>query len=1405
MSRLSSQDTDMLAKGMHPAPFSVLGKHVIGNETTIRAFLPKAKSAILKFENGDSIPLIKTHSDGVFEATVPVPVHKYRLEGESDSERFSILDPYSFRSAIGDLDRYLLGEGNHHDLYRMLGSHVTELDGTKGVLFSVWAPNASRIGVVGEFNQWDGRCHVMRSHAHSGLWDLFIPELPEGILYKYEILDQDNNKLPLKNDPYAMYFEQPPGNASIVFDSRFVWSDKVFIDVRDNQDVLTMPISMYEVHASSWRRKPNGDPLPYRELADQLVPYVLEMGFTHIELMPITEHPFTGSWGYQPIGLFAPTSKLGSPDDFRYLVNKCHENGIGVVIDWVPAHFPSDAHGLGMFDGTHLYEHADPKQGLHKDWNTLIFNYERPEVANYLLSNALYWIREFHIDGLRVDAVASMLYLDYSREEGEWVPNELGGNENLAAIRFLKELNVLVHAEGGITFAEESTSFPGVSHPTYSGGLGFTFKWNMGWMHDTLEYMSRDPVHRRHHQNDLTFGLTYAFSENFQLPLSHDEVVYGKGSMLGKMPGDDWRKFANLRALYAHMYCYPGKKLLFMGCEFAQSAEWDHDGSLNWDRLNDARHSGMKHLLADLNAVYKNHDALHSTDCNAEGFEWISCDDAEHSVFAFSRFNSNKNCELVVVCNLTPEPLVDYRIGVNHSGQWVEMLNTDAKQYGGSGMGNTDPLIADETSWNNRAASLALTLPPLAVLILQPIAQNQNKMALLADQALNKLAQHHGIVATFYEINGREHVTSTATKKALLKANGLKLGNDAMILEALAELEAELLTRKCPREIILDSNTLNELAFEFGTSWRVTCTESQAIIAEGRIHDQISLPKLRSGIYELLVQDDDKTESITLLVAPERSPSIEDVSGASRHWGINGALYGLRSKRNTGIGDFEDLACLGEVLAANGASFIGINPVHAFGAEADHVISPYSPSHRAMLNTLHIALDKIPGLDQTKTAVTTRSMACSATDDTDQFIDYPSYKKLHSQSLEIMYERFLSKADFTIKAEFERRYSQCSTAERDFVLYETISELHGADWRGWPTKLRDKEEKSLRHVRETYQNRLAYHYWLQWVADTQLLDVSVRLRDSNMPLGLYLDLAVGSRRSGAESWCNHDVIASGVSIGAPPDQLSPAGQNWELSAFSPHQLQAQQYKALRSVLRTSMRHAGVLRLDHILGLNRSFWIPDDGSPGAYIVQPFDALMALVKIEAERSGTVIIGEDLGLVPDGFRDRIRSQGFYSYSVLQYEKNQESEIADPAHSESQLLACFGTHDTPTLQGFFKARDIEWWFKLGWLDGEQAANTRSVRAKEVESLSRFDTRASLPAESPLSNVIHTALAQSPAAMVSVQLDDVLQHIDAQNIPGTINEHPNWRRRYSIPLEELSTNWSLQEIANIMKRGKRF
>ncbi|MFT5893365.1 MAG: 1,4-alpha-glucan branching enzyme [bacterium] len=728
---LDKASIDAIVDGRHTSIFSVLGQHQTSNESVtnasvIRTFQPHVDKVVLVDEKGIKTPMVEIHPHGLFEVSLPTRINSYHLQLANDEHHWDIVDAYALPSPMGELDRHLFNEGTHEWLYKTLGSHFMEWQGIEGVQFAVWAPNAQSVGVVGDFNDWDGRRHLMRSHQESGVWDIFIPGITSGALYKFEIRNNQGNLLALKHDPYAPYFEQPPGNASIVFESQFIWSDSEYQGRKKGLDPRHQPISIYEVHAGSWRHNLHGDPLTYVELAKTLIPYAVENGFTHIELMPITEHPFEGSWGYQPIGLFAPTSRFGSPDDFRHLVDACHASNIGIIMDWVPAHFPTDAHGLGQFDGTHLYEHADPRQGMHQDWQTLIYNFGRREVANYLLSNALYWIREFHLDGLRVDAVASMLYLDYSREQGQWIPNKHGGRENLEAIDFLKRMNILVHAEGGITLAEESTSFPGVSHPTYSNGLGFTFKWNMGWMHDTLDYMSKDAAYRKYHHNTLTFGLIYAFSENFALPFSHDEVVYGKGSMINKMPGDDWQKFANLRALYTLMFGYPGKKLNFMGGEIAQYSEWQHEGSIQWDLLGNPKHQGIQLLVRDLNKLYASHPALHETDCEAQGFEWIDCDDVEQSVISFYRYSLDRTSNCIVVCNFTPLIRNNYIIGVNEPGSYRELLNSDDERYGGSGQGNqtrsaskASPIVARNEITHSRPASLALTLPPLAVLILE--------------------------------------------------------------------------------------------------------------------------------------------------------------------------------------------------------------------------------------------------------------------------------------------------------------------------------------------------------------------------------------------------------------------------------------------------------------------------------------------------------------------------------------------------------------------------------------------------------------------------------------------------------------------------------------------------------------
>jgi 1,4-alpha-glucan branching enzyme len=710
---------DALARGQHGDPFSILGPHSARKYWRIRSWQPQAQSVELIDGNDQLLAeMKKVHADGLFEAQLPLPIVNYRLRLNENGHQHIIEDPYRFASPFSDLDRHLMREGKLQSLADKLGAKPTEIDGIKGVHFALWAPNASRVSVVGLFNGWDGRRHPMRLHPDNGVWDIFIPSLTSGDYYKYEIVDAKGKLLPLKADPFARHMELAPGNASIVYEDFYQWQDADWLLRREQTSTLDQPVSIYEVHLGSWRRGHNNQPLGYRELAASLVPYVNDMGYTHIELMPVSEHPFDGSWGYQPVGLFAPTARFGNPTDFKFFVDSCHQAGINVIMDWVPAHFPRDEFGLGWFDGTNLYEHADPRKGAHPDWGTLIFNFGRPEVVNYLVANALFWVEEYHIDALRVDAVASMLYLDYSREDGEWVANEHGGNENLEAVKFLQLMNEKVHETGAITMAEESTAWPGVSHPVYTGGLGFSYKWNMGWMHDSLSYFGEDPVHRKYHHDKLTFGLLYAFSENFILPLSHDEVVHGKGSMIERMPGDDWQSFANLRLYYSYMYAHPGKKLLFMGGEFAQRREWNHDDSLDWHLLDLAPHAGIQQLVHDLNHLYKNTPALYEIDCSANGFDWIDCSDNEQSIIAFLRRGNDASKLLVAVCNMTPVVKRDYRIGVPKAGLYREQLNSDAEIYGGSGIGNLGAVHSDQMSLHGHQHSLNLVLPPLATLIL---------------------------------------------------------------------------------------------------------------------------------------------------------------------------------------------------------------------------------------------------------------------------------------------------------------------------------------------------------------------------------------------------------------------------------------------------------------------------------------------------------------------------------------------------------------------------------------------------------------------------------------------------------------------------------------------------------------
>jgi 1,4-alpha-glucan branching enzyme len=704
-------------------PHSYLGAHAVSGGVMVRAYRPDAES-IRVLPMG--VELDQPDGDGVFEGVVEAELPlDYELEVTYRAgDSYLLRDPYSFLPTLGELDVHLAGEGRHEELYARLGAHPRVVEGIAGVSFAVWAPNARSVSVVGDFNGWDGRLHPMRSLGASGIWEIFIPDLRSGMKYKFE-LRTSRGKLRIKADPLAFRTEVPPRNASVVFESAYRWQDADWLDRRP-ADPLARPVSIYEVHLGSWRLNPleGNRPLTYAELGEELAEYVSSLGFTHVELLPVMEHPYAPSWGYQVTGYFAPTARFGQPDDFRAFVDRLHAAGIGVILDWVPAHFPKDDWALARFDGTALYEHEDPRRGEHPDWGTLVFNLGRNEVRNFLVASALYWLREYHAEGLRVDAVASMLYLDYSRKQGEWVPNVHGGNEDLDAIDFLKELNTAAHARepGVLMAAEESTAWPGVSRPVDKGGLGFGLKWNMGWMHDTLAYLGRDPVHRRYHHDQLTFSLIYAFSENFVLPLSHDEVVHGKGSLLGRMPGDPWQRRANLRALYGYMWAHPGKKLLFMGGELGQEREWSSDGSLDWHLLERAEHVGIQELVRDLNLRYREEPALWEVDFEPAGFRWLEANDADANVIAFARLAAEGTRTLVCICNFSPVSRPGYRVGLPRDGRWRELLNTDDERYGGGGVGNSGELPAEQKPWHDQPFSAELTLPPLGVLWLVPVA-----------------------------------------------------------------------------------------------------------------------------------------------------------------------------------------------------------------------------------------------------------------------------------------------------------------------------------------------------------------------------------------------------------------------------------------------------------------------------------------------------------------------------------------------------------------------------------------------------------------------------------------------------------------------------------------------------------
>ncbi len=721
---MTKEEIEAIVGGYHGDPFRILGPHALDKRKAcweVRAFLPQAVDAEVAID-GQAQAMKKVHPTGFFVGSLDGEPRAYKLRVKTwAGQTAEVEDPYRFPILLTDYELYLYSEGTNYESYRSLGAHCAEIEGVKGVRFAVWAPNAEVVSVVGDFNDWDSRRNPMRSRT-VGIWEIFIPGPGEGSKYKYFVRSRYNAFQQMKMDPYAFYCEMPPKSASIVWNlDKYQWNDGEWMEARAKTDWLKRPVSIYEVHLESWLRGPHNRFLTYRELATSLVEYVQRMGYTHIELLPIAEYPYSGSWGYQVIGYYAPTSRFGTPDDFKYFVDCCHQAGIGVIMDWVPAHFPKDAHGLVYFDGTALYEHADPRKGEHRDWGTMIFNYGRNEVRAFLISNALFWLKQYHLDGLRVDAVASMLYLDYSRKEGEWIPNQFGGRENLDAIEFLRRFNELAHeVPGSFTVAEESTAFPGVSKPVYLGGLGFTMKWNMGWMHDMLLYFSQDPVHRKYYQNNITFSMLYAFHENFVLPISHDEVVHGKAALLRKMPGDEWQRFANARAFLAYMYSFPGKKLLFMGCEIGQYEEWDYNSSVRWDLMQFDYHRKLQLLAKELNRLYRCNPALYEVDYHWSGFEWVDFHDVDHSIVSLIRHAQNPKDFLLFCCNFTPEPHIGYRFGVPEPGYYAEVFNTDAEMFGGSNVGNFPGVQAEAVEQHGRPYSVKITLPPLAVVVFQP-------------------------------------------------------------------------------------------------------------------------------------------------------------------------------------------------------------------------------------------------------------------------------------------------------------------------------------------------------------------------------------------------------------------------------------------------------------------------------------------------------------------------------------------------------------------------------------------------------------------------------------------------------------------------------------------------------------
>ena len=1430
-----------ILEGRCATPHDHLGIHATqldaASGVVVRALQPDATQAeLLLLEGAGQLAVVETIAmerleDGLFGALLPGRTieQRYRFRFTLPSgDRFEREDPYRLWPTLGEQDLHLFNEGRHLRLWEVLGAHARQHDGHQGVAFAVWAPNAERVSVVGDFCGWNGRTFPMRMLGSSGIFELFIPGVQPGALYQYEIRSSAGEVF-LKADPHATEAELPPARASRVSSpSRHLWRDEPWQRARRASDVRREPMAIYEVHLGSWRRGPGGRPPGYREQAEALVRHVVHFGFTHIELMPLCEHPFDGSWGYQVTGFFAPTARYGTPDQLRFLIDLCHQYGIGVILDWVPAHFPRDAFALARFDGTALYEHADPRRGEHPDWGTYVFNYGRHEVRNFLMANALYWLEEFHIDGLRVDAVASMIYRDYSRREGEWIPNEQGGREDMDAVAFLRELNHEVRARhpGCFTVAEESTAWPGVTHPPEEGGLGFTFKWNLGWMHDTLGYFARDPIHRSHHQDELTFAMMYEHSECFVMPLSHDEVVHGKGSLLRKMAGDPWQAFANLRALLCYQYTRPGKQLLFMGSELAPQDEWDHEGELPWSVGQDRARQGLQHLLAALGALYGAHPCLWRRDPDPASFEWIDTADHAQSVLSFCRRDSEDL--LLVALNLTPVPRTDYRIGAPEAGRYRLLLDSDAARFGGSGFGTGDLQVAEELPMHGRSHSLRLTLPPLSVLIL---AWEDPP----TDLKLAAAARRAGILDSYHSMNGTLHVTGNDTRAHLLEA--LSVGTEVSTPSSPVEIDpvrvlphGHAATRELPLHVdsalpvAPGAGSVEHLRYRFvhGTETATEATVSgdyrapagQILIPWTREHPPIgqhtltASVTLRSGAATAEVE---RTQQLFVVpgrtFSPWATPAARDRARGPIGVGLWIQLYALRDDNDYGIGDLGHLDRLVRWAGELGLDFIGLNPLHA-ASLPDHPVSPYFPSSRLFRNPLYIDLQAVPelrrcaraqALSESSSHRRLRARANRAPE-----VDYRTVEALKRPILEQLADHFLDHVrggDSRRARAFERYLAEQGDALTGFATFCVLErELNERDHRRWPVPYRDRASLEVQRFAVQHARAIEREQFYQFELDRQLAAVAERAREAGMGIGLYLDLAVGSTHGGCDAWLHPALIPAGATLGAPPDALAPQGQDWGLAPLSPLASRAQGYSYFRALLRANMQHAGALRIDHVIGLARQFWIPSaDAGQGAYVEQPLEELLGLVAAESHRARCVVIGEDLGTVPDGLREAMAAWGLLRMQVARF----ELEADHAAACVREGLATVGTHDIPPFASLWKGDDLSLRRQLGLcsLEDEQKdhASRAGLRRRWVDALvsaGRLPEGADPETANPeqILDATHLWLAQGLSRLVALSLADLCGEQAPANIPGTTSADgiDNWCIRHAQTLDTITGNRAL-------------